>query len=187
MTTLVPVPLPVSGSEEVYNVDYRLLIYLSSWDVTSATLQFLDIYLSWLTIFSGDSREPKLSQVVFQVFSWWMLFKSVELCCPWWDFVLQTSFFTAFQGERQLQSFNQVCFNEASSSNCSRFLNYISDNYFIQGGLIFLYLFFFRISPIGVPFWFTVWSDFHNCENLSCCCCHCYFNFWMLNVHAVFS
>lgn len=126
---------------------------------------------------------------MFQVFSWWVLFKSFELCCPRWDFVLQTSFFTAFQGERQLQSFNQVCFNEASSSNCSRFLNCISVNYFIQGAWSFniCFLLLFRISPIGVPFWFTVWSDFHNCENLSFRCCCCSFNFRMLNVPAVLS
>ena len=128
---------------------------------------------------------------MFQVFSWWVLFKSFELCCPRWDIVLQTSFFTAFQGERQLQSFNQVCFNEASSSNCSRFLNYISINYFIQGAwsfnICFLPSFPYISNWCAIFVYCVIWFPQLWKLILSLLLLLFLFNFRMLNVPAVLS
>lgn len=53
--------------------------------------------------FAGDSGEPGLSQVVFQVFSWRLSYYSIKLCCPGRHFILQAPFLPAFQGEGELQ------------------------------------------------------------------------------------
>lgn len=60
---------------------------------------------------------------MLQVFPRWMLSVSIKLCSTKWCFILQTSFFSAFQGERQLHSCTQVCLHEAPNNTGSRFLN----------------------------------------------------------------
>lgn len=59
---------------------------------------------------------------MFQVFSRWMLFDPIKLCSTEWCFILQTTFFTTFQGERKLHPCTQVCLHEAPNNTCSRFL-----------------------------------------------------------------
>ncbi|PIN10149.1 hypothetical protein CDL12_17264 [Handroanthus impetiginosus] len=72
---------------------------------------------------SGDCGKPKLPQVLFQVFSRWMLSISFKLCSPRRHLILQTPFFTALQRKRELQPFNQVCIDETCNCCCSRFLS----------------------------------------------------------------
>lgn len=81
--------------------------------------------------FSGYSGKPKLSQVMFQVFSRWMLFVPIKLCSTEWCFILQTTFFTTFQGERKLHPCTQVCLHEAPNNTCSRFLKTSPSWYFL--------------------------------------------------------
>lgn len=68
---------------------------------------------------TGNRRVSSLSQVLFQMLSWRLPYNPIQLRSPWGHIILQTPFFPALQGERELQPPYENCIHEASSCCCS--------------------------------------------------------------------
>lgn len=98
LTKILIVILYKRGRENSCFYLYILISYLMICCLYSYSYAFARKFRS--KNLPGDSGEWILSQDLLQVLSWWMLHNSIKLCSPWRQFVLQTSFFPAFQGER---------------------------------------------------------------------------------------
>lgn len=91
----------------------------------------------------------------------WLFFISIKLCCTWWNFVLQTPLFTTFQGKGKLQPSDQVCINEASSSNLrsgrfkGRVINFQFVVLLVHSPLPSPFPSVFHFDPLTVSWWET--------------------------------
>lgn len=97
---------------------------------------------------------------MFQVLSWWLCHKPIQLCSTRGHFVLQTPLLPAFQGERKLQPSYQVCINETCSSLRSTGLNCLKLWFVFMASILFPVCFFSSLISL-VENWQKTWSSAH--------------------------